>query len=67
MVLQLKILLPCFDLCDKVIMYVKIEGANLKTLANALTNIVSYAPWLLAKMYVVFFLSKILFFFLLRF
>jgi len=66
MVLQLKILLPCFDLCDKVIMYVKDEGANLNTFTDALTNIVSCAPWLLAKLYVVFFLMIFFFFFVIK-
>jgi hypothetical protein len=49
MVLQLKVLFPCFDLCDKVIMYVNDEGVNLNTFTNALTNIVSCVPWLLGK------------------
>jgi hypothetical protein len=30
MALQLKDLLSCFDLCDKVVTYAKNEGANLK-------------------------------------
>jgi hypothetical protein len=62
MVLQLKFLLPCFDLCDKVIVYVRDEGANLNTLTNVLINIVSCVPWLLAKLYVVFFSNEFLFF-----
>ncbi len=39
--LQLKDLFAHFDLCDKVIVYVKDENVNLNTLINALTNIVS--------------------------
>ncbi len=39
-VLQLKDLFVRFDLCHKVIVYVKDEGANLNTLINTLTNIV---------------------------
>ncbi len=46
--LWLKDLLAHFDLCHKVITCVKNEGANLNTLINALTNIVSctyYCCW----------------------
>jgi hypothetical protein len=61
MALQLKFLFPCFDLCDKVIMYVKDEGAKLNIFTNVLTNIVSCAPWLLVKLYVMLFFSEFLF------
>jgi len=47
MVLQLKDLFTQFDLCDKVIAYVKDEGANLDTLTNVLTRIVSYVSLML--------------------
>ncbi len=45
MVVQLKELFVCFELCDKVVAYVKDEGANLNTLTNTLTNIVLCAHW----------------------
>lgn len=41
-VLQLKDLFVRFDLCHKVIVYVKDEGANLNTLINTLKNIVMW-------------------------
>ncbi len=44
MPIQLKDLLAQYELLDKVITYVKDEGANLNTLATTLTNIVSYVP-----------------------
>jgi len=40
--LQLKDLFAPFDLSNKIISYMKDEGANLNNLTNALTNIVLY-------------------------
>jgi hypothetical protein len=51
MVLQLKDLFTRFDLCDKVITYVKDEGANLNILTNVLIRIVSYVPLMLPQPY----------------
>jgi hypothetical protein len=51
MALQLKDLCTQFDLCNKVIAYVKDEGANLNTLTNVLTRIVSYVPLMLPQPY----------------
>ncbi len=41
MIVQPKTLFVHFDLCHKVVVYVKDECTNLNTLTNALTNIVS--------------------------
>jgi hypothetical protein len=49
MALQLKYLYVHFDLWDKVIVYVKDEGANLNTLTNALINIISRVPLFIVK------------------
>jgi hypothetical protein len=51
MTLQLKDLFTWFDLCDKVIVYVKDKGANLNTLTNTSTNILSYFPLMLPQPY----------------
>jgi hypothetical protein len=51
MALQLKDLFTGFDLCDKVISYVKDEGTNLNIFTNALINIVSYVPLMLPQPY----------------
>jgi hypothetical protein len=40
MVVKLKKMFVCFELCDKMVIYMKDEGANLNTFANTLTNIV---------------------------
>jgi hypothetical protein len=49
--LQWKDLFTWFDLCSKVIAYVKDEGAYLNTFTNALTSIVSYIPLMLPQPY----------------
>ncbi len=51
MPVQLKDLLVQYELLDKVITYVKDEGANLNTLTTTLTNIVSYVPLQLSQPY----------------
>jgi hypothetical protein len=51
MVLQLKDLLFHFNLCDKVIVYVKDKGTNLNILTNSLTIIVSCVPLMLPQPY----------------
>ncbi len=51
MVIQLKELLTQFGLCDKVIMYVKDEGANFNTLITTLMKIVSCIPFMLLMPY----------------
>lgn len=51
MVLQLKDLLFHFNLCDKVIAYVKDKGTNLNILTNSLTIIVSCVPLMLPQPY----------------
>jgi hypothetical protein len=45
---QIKVLLDSFGLFEKKIPYVKDEGSNLNTLTNALTTIVSCAPFQLS-------------------
>jgi hypothetical protein len=44
MVVQLRDLLVQYELLDKIITYIKDEGANLNTLIITLTSIVSYVP-----------------------
>ncbi len=51
MVLQFKDLLFHFNLCDKVIAYVKDKGTNLNILTNSLTIIVSCVPLMLPQPY----------------
>jgi hypothetical protein len=51
MVLQLKDLLFHFNLCDKVIAYVKDKSTNLNILTNSLTIIMSCAPLMLPQPY----------------
>jgi hypothetical protein len=51
MVLQVKDLLCHFNLCDKVIAYVKDKGTNLNILTNSLTIIVSCVPLILPQPY----------------
>lgn len=53
MAIQLKDLLAWYNLLDKVIAYVKNEGANLNTFTTTLTNIVSYVSLLLPQPYVI--------------
>jgi hypothetical protein len=52
MAMQLKELLSQYELLDKVIAYLKDEGANLSTFTTALTIIVSCAPFSLPQPYV---------------
>jgi hypothetical protein len=49
---QLKDMLAQYNFLDKVIAYVKDEGANLNTLTTTLTNIVSCSPISLPQPYV---------------
>lgn len=51
MAIQLKDLMTQFNLCDKVIMYVKDEHANLNTLITTLMKIVSCTPFMLLMPY----------------
>jgi hypothetical protein len=51
MALQLKDLFTWFDLCDKVIAYMKDEGTNLNIFTNVLTSIVSCVPLMLPQPY----------------
>jgi hypothetical protein len=44
MVVQLKDLFAQYELLDKVITYIKDEGANFNTFITTLTSIVSYVP-----------------------
>jgi hypothetical protein len=44
MVVQLRDLFAQYELLDKVITYIKYEGANLNTLIITLASIVSYVP-----------------------
>jgi len=53
MAIQLKDLLTSYILLDKVIAYVKDEGANLNTFTTTLTNIVCYVYLLLSQPYVI--------------
>jgi len=53
MAIQLKDLLASYILLDKVITYVKDEGANLNTFTTTLTNIVCYVYLLLPQPYVI--------------
>jgi hypothetical protein len=48
---QIKYLLDSFGLLKKIIPYVKDEGSNLNTLTNALTTVVSCAPFLLSCLF----------------
>jgi hypothetical protein len=51
MVIQLKDLLTQYNLLEKVMPYVKDEGANLNTLIVALISIVSCVPFFLPQPY----------------
>jgi len=53
MVIQSKDVFVHYDLLDKVIAYVKDEGANLNTLTRTLSNIMSCVPLLLPQPYVI--------------
>ncbi len=44
-----------YELLDKVLTYVKDEGANLSTFTMALMNIVSYVPFMLSQPYATIF------------
>jgi hypothetical protein len=52
MVVQLKDLFIWYELLDKVIAYVKDEGANLNTFTTTLTSIISCVPLQLPQPYV---------------
>jgi hypothetical protein len=52
MAMQLKYLLAQYELLDKVLSYVKDEGANLNTFTMALMSINSCAPFILPQPYV---------------
>jgi hypothetical protein len=53
MAIQLKDLLVWYNLLDKIIAYVKDEGANLNTFTTTLTGIVSYVFLLLPQPYAI--------------
>jgi hypothetical protein len=61
MAMQLKKLLSQYELLDKVIMYVKDEGANLSTFTTALTIIISCVPLSLPQPYAIVYYEHAMF------
>jgi hypothetical protein len=53
MAIQCKDVLVLYNFLDKIITYVKDEGANLNTLTMTLINIISCAPLFLPQPYVI--------------
>ncbi len=60
MVAQVKELLSCYNLLEKLIAYMKDKGGNLSTLARALSSMVSCAPLKLALLGKVLVLAMLL-------